>query len=97
MHDSVQQIIADLPQRQPIGHIFLSTDAAVRLPWRDMGVAISAGFWRIVGSLHNDTYATSACREADGHQLLASCRLKSPWRILPRPMSPRERIGLGCL
>jgi hypothetical protein len=102
MSNSVQQITTDLLQRQPIGHIFLSADTAVRLPWQDIGVAISACYWRIIGCLHNDTYATSACWKAGGHdrrafaglkQLLASCRLARPWRILPGPMTPRERIG----
>ena len=60
VHESVQQIVTDLMQRQPLGCVLLPTVPAIRLSEWNIGVAVLALVWHVVGHFHDGMYATSA-------------------------------------
>jgi hypothetical protein len=49
MNESVQEIVTDLVQRQPCSGGFLPTSPAVRQPVSEVGSAVSAIIWSVVG------------------------------------------------
>jgi hypothetical protein len=49
MNESMQKIVTDLMQRQPCSRGFLPTGPAVFLPESEVGIAVSAFIWSVVG------------------------------------------------
>jgi hypothetical protein len=63
MNESVQEIVTDLMQRQPCSGGFLPTSPAVRLPESEVGSAVSAFIWSVVG--HVEDGKTGNCLRAE--------------------------------
>jgi len=58
VNESVQEIVTDLMQRQPCSGRFLSTSPAVRLTESEVGIAVSAFIWSVVGHVEDGKTGT---------------------------------------
>lgn len=69
MNESVQKIVTDLMQGQPCSGGFLPTGPAVRLSESEVGIAVSALIWSVVGHVDDGKTGNYLAQASAGSSL----------------------------